>query len=138
MMAKLEEFTDSIIAVLRQAGLTVFAEYEKPLVPLPDKPFLTAAPRKFTCGEPLPYTDGIAMPAALTLSLRLHSAVAEKSNTLAETMEQRVIPVLVQQGYDMRSVEMGAPEYVRALDRMVCEAVLVIGGLFFINDDENQ
>ena len=137
-MAKLEEFTDSILTLLRSAGLTVFAEYEHPCTPPPDTLFLTAAPRKFSCGEPLPYPHGTAMPAALTLTLRLHSAVSDRSDTLAALTENTIIPLLVQQGFDIRSVQMSAPEYAKTLDRMVCETVLVIGGLFLILPDEEE
>lgn len=134
-MTKLESFTDDIIALLRDAGLTVFAEYAHPAAPLPPVPFLTAAPRKLICGEPIPYADGIAMPVTLKLELRLHDTVHSKNNTLPAVMEETVFPVLTAQGYDIRSMELSAPEYTKALDRTICAAVLVIGGLFLILPD---
>ena len=134
-MKKPEEFTDRIIALLREAGLTVFAEYAHPAAPLPPVPFLTAAPRKLLCGEPIPYADGIAMPVTLTLTLRLHDTVHPGNNTLPAVMEETVFPVLTAQGYDIRSMELSAPEYSKALNRTVCAAELVIGGLCLILPD---
>ena len=134
-MKKPEEFTDHIIALLREAGLTVFAEYAHPAAPLPPVPFLTAAPRKLLCGEPIPYADGIAMPVTLTLDLRLHDTVHPGNSTLPAVMEKTVFPVLTAQGYDIRSMELSAPEYSKALNRTVCAAELVIGGLCLILPD---
>lgn len=135
-MAKLEAFTDDILNLLRSAGLTVFAEYEQLLTPVPAEPFLTAAPRKLTCGEAIAFRGGSAVPVTLTLSLRMHMTVSAPGDACAEIMEQTVIPAITAAGYDIRSAEFHAPEYQKTVDRMVSETVFVIGGLWMFLPDE--
>ena len=134
-MGKLEELTDDILDLLRNAGLTVFAEYEHAVTPVPETPFLTAAPKKLTCGDTVPYRGGKAVAVTLSLVLRLHLPVSEPGNASAEIMEQTVLPAITAANYDIRSMELRSPEYQKTLDRMVSEAALVIGGLWIFLPD---
>jgi len=133
-MSKLKEFTEAIMNVMRETGLTVFAEYDRPAEPIPMRPFFTAAPVVLTGEKSVPCSGGRATAFTLTLVLRLHTP-ALWGGSCTQIMEEQVIPALAMLHYDIRSMEIGEPEYHREIDRNVTEARLVIGGLWIVYRD---
>lgn len=133
-MTALDSFLHQVTGQLSAAGIKALTAYQQPLFLLPeDDLFVTAGIADIRHEPPFPVSDGTAVPAQITLCLRLHGKTAREAGRLSACLETAVLPLLSNAGYAVLSAESGGTVFDRTLDRYVCEAKVRIAAVFTVD-----
>ena len=125
-MAYLETAVSQICALLTDNSVTAFPEYARRLGALPQEDFVTVGIAQLHCETPLRQGAGWVIPAELTVRVRLHCKTQQSATRLAICIQTILLPGLLDGGYAIGALDVGAAEYVRSIDRLVREVTVVI------------
>lgn len=134
-----DNLTGCFIDALNAAGIPAFREYPQILKPIPAAPFfVTAACTDAELDAAVPSFFGDAVPAKLTVRLRLHCRTDARFSEYADLTDACILHTVQQNQLDLRKIRFGELHYVRQLDRLVRDTLLDFAGTGFLTEEDAQ